>query len=160
MSVVFQSEANLNVAHILACVCGQVKTKSFPTYDDAYAEFKTGKYACTDTYCGYVVVTPAVEEPELQLSNSNALYLIDALNIYPDFPLEDKYCGSLPVDEFSALVENALSVLPYDTGLADLRVGRSFFGGREEGYLQVKLINLRNLVAWARENNRANIVWG
>ena len=93
---------------------------------------------------------PAAEELSVNMSNSNAAHVCDALGI--DLA-EWGWCGSLGAEDFLGRVLMALAVLPVDAGVPAHEVpgpgARVVECGRSEGYAQERLGQLRELADWA-----------
>lgn len=97
-------------------------------------------------------------DPSVNMSNTNALHLLDTLG----FP-EREYVGSTDAEDFLGRILLALAVAPHDAGIPSHVVpgpGATVInGGREDGYTQRRLEQLRTLAEFARLH-RVNVTWG
>jgi hypothetical protein len=97
-------------------------------------------------------------DPSVNMSNTNALHILDTLG----FP-EREYVGSTDAEDFLGRILLALAVAPHDAGIPSHVVpgpGATVInGGREDGYTQRRLEQLRTLAEFARLH-RANVTWG
>ena len=98
------------------------------------------------------------QDPEVQLSNNNARYLLETLG----FTDEELY-GKVSADDLLGRILMAIAVAPEDPGIPAHKLpsaGAVIINcGRPENYLQKKLEQLRNLVDFAKKHN-SNISWG
>lgn len=115
--------------------------------------------AATRTFCAQLsadvlMSVPAAEHLEVNMSNSNAAVVCDALGINLE---EEGWCGSVPAENFLGRVLVALAIQPSDEGIPshELPTGgvRWIECGRRPGYTQDRLAQLHALATWAVENN-------
>lgn len=148
------------VPHVITCICGAWSSGVvYPSYDMARMMLKEVKPACADIYCDYAYALPQVVEPEVQMSNSNAVSLFDVLAIGVGEDFSDRCSGSLPAEDFLGRVLIAQGLNPTDAGSDTIAVGNFVDCGRPEGYIDSKLDSMRQVAEWAVANER-NIVWG
>lgn len=160
MSVTFSPSMDSSVSYVLACVCGEWSNGVvYPSFEIANMMRKDMQVSCNDPYCGYVYVEPAVSEPEVQMSNSNAVVLLDVLGINVGEDFSERCSGSMPANDFLGRVLLAQGLNPTDAGSDTITVGNIVDCGRFEGYTDVKLEAMRGLADWSILNNR-DIVWG
>lgn len=109
---------------------------------------------------------------EVNMSNVNALRVADTLGFVLDPYQDGDLCGSLIGEQFLGHVLVALALAPKDEGmpaheLAPGDPGRPAWSGearwvvaeRREGYLQDRLLALRDLAQWAVDHH-ADVTWG
>jgi hypothetical protein len=162
MSVSFYPEMKSGVAHILTCMCREWKSeKVYPNRSEAYKALSSvDRGSCSDPYCGdYIAIEPAIYEPEVQLSNSNADELLDYLQISVGGSFEDRCVGSMPAEDMLARVSWALDIAPVNSGLTTMQVDNIVYCGRPSDYIQSKLAQLGEVAQWAKANSR-DVVWG
>ncbi|WP_206663661.1 hypothetical protein [Prescottella subtropica] len=96
------------------------------------------------------------DAPEVNMSNTNAVMLLDLLG------LDTEGFGDCPADDFLGRVLVASALSPADEGVPAHAVGgnpRMIDCGRRPGYIQERLGDLHRLAAWAVENGRT-VQWG
>lgn len=91
---------------------------------------------------------------DVNVSNGNARVVLDALGF-----VEDDLYGELDAELFLGRILLAEAVSPVDAGRPTVRTGNFVECGRDEGYLQHRLSQLRSLAEWARLHD-ATITWG
>lgn len=160
MSVTFSPSMDTNVAHVLVCMCGEWNSGVvYPSFEMAHMMHKEVQSSCTDPYCDYLYVEAAIAEPEVQMSNSNAVQLLDVLGIGVDSNFSDRCSGVLSAEDFLGRVLIAQGVNPSDAGTETITVGNMVDCGRPEGYIDAKLDAMRGVAEWAIANGRT-ITWG
>lgn len=160
MSVTFSPAMDTAVAHVITCICGEWNNGvEYPSFEMAHMVAKGMKPECGDPYCDYVSVEPAVAEPEVQMSNSNAVGLLDILGIRVGEDFSDRCCGSLSAEDFLGRVLLAQGLNPADAGSDTIAIGNMVDCGRPAGYTDAKLDAMREVAQWALANKR-EIAWG
>jgi hypothetical protein len=157
MSVSFYPTMDNNVAHVVTCSCRSFRTSPFTNRTEA-VEYRTAvKSTCTDPYCDYLTVEPAVAEPEVNMSNSNAFDVLVTLGFSADF--SESCIGEESADEFLGRILIAEAIAPEYSGLTTMQIDNYIYCGREANYIHNKLNQLKEVVAWAKANQRT-ISWG
>lgn len=160
MSVTFSAEFVPNTPHRIVCSCSEWKGETYPT---AYEARQAAPFAwnhCTDELClAYPVTIEEVDEtPESQMSNSNAVVVLDALGIMNDMPFEDRCSGTMAASYFLERVLFAhQSVI--DTGRSTEQVGNLITMERPAGYITEKLDELEAVAIYAMERD-LKVCWG
>jgi hypothetical protein len=161
MSVSFYPAIEENVAHIITCICEETNFNTvYATRTEAYEAKKNPllKSNCGDIYCDYLYVKPAVFEPEVNMSNSNANDLLDVLGLAVGEDFSDYCAGSITAEGFLGRVLLAKGVAPVSPARLPEKDGIMVYGGRAEGYVQEKLEQLQEVADWAIANKR-EIIW-
>ena len=158
----------------------------FADYETALAGLADHRRFCTDTDCGehayrpFVVVhSSTATEPSLDVSVRNAMLLLRALGLVPEFGADDVHepppggppapapgedtplGGELPAEQMLGRVELALALAPADAGVPGRNLnaaGTVVDFGRPAGYLQDRLSVLRELALFARDQAR-DVIW-
>lgn len=154
----------------LVCICKTIKSNEiFSNPAEAYAFLRSPEYThieCPDEYCNeHRYVESVVETPEMNISNINARFMLEALG----YDTQD-LMGSATAEDFAGRVLMALAISPVDEGIPTHddstydangeRVGMQMIsGGRSANYLQDHLEDLRTVSTWATENE-TTISWG
>jgi hypothetical protein len=163
MSVSFYPAIDDSVAHIITCICEETKfDTTYPDRASAYAAKTSGdlKPNCGDAYCEYLYVNPAIAEPEVNMSNSNAYDLMDVLGLIPEEGNFDDVCvGSMKAEDFLGRVVVARGLAPVSPERLPEQDGIMIYAGRREGYVQERLEQLQEVADWAIANKR-EVVWG
>lgn len=101
----------------------------------------------------------ATEGLEINMSNANAAFVLDALGFAEDVQAGD-LCGELPAQDFLGRVLTAFGLAPVDEGVPAHRVEANFIEcGRRPGYLQERLVQLQELAEVAC-GHKSVIAWG
>jgi len=162
MSVSFSPSVNTHVEFKITCLCGAVENSTamtvFPDYVSASKVFEQGGYVCDDPYC-YVFVDAFNSEPEVNLSNGNAVHLLDVLGIQVGEDFSERCVGSMSAQDMLGRVLIALAVSPVSAEVPSYAEGNIIYGGRPEGYMQDKLESIRDVAVFAHANGR-KVVWG
>jgi hypothetical protein len=162
MSVSFYPSSDNTVAHVINCICRETNLGVvYPDYESAWDAKKNSdlKPNCGDIYCDYLYVKPQVEEPEVQMSNSNAVDLLDVLGLIEEGADFSDYCvGSMPAQDFLGRVLVAKAVAPESAERLPESQGNIHYGGREAGYVQAKLERMQEMAEWAIANQR-KVIW-
>lgn len=159
MSVSFYPSIDTSVAHTVVCACGSWRGETFENRSAAADVLPGTTSGCDDPYCGeYLYVTPAVAEPEVNLSNTNAEELAEYLGFNEDDSFHDVYVGEMTADEVLARVAYALNRVPENTGLTTMRIDNHIYCGRPSDYMQVRLTQLGAVALWSKDNGRT-VTW-
>lgn len=159
MSVVFSAAVDTKIQHRVECLCGAVNTDVVhPDYNSAYTFMQSSNITCDDAYC-YVDIVPFVAEPEVQLSNNNAIALLDVLGVGVGERFMERCTGSMSASDLLGRVLIAEAVAPISAEVPSFMEGNIMWGGRAEGYIQGKLAGLKEVALFAHESNRV-VVWG
>lgn len=192
MSVTFYPELGKISHYKIVCVnCDASETHD--TYDvarDINSDIRLGVRTvdgCVeeDEYCQDSAFVESVdvlgELPEVNVSNTNARYILEILGIggskedaFGDYPLDDDrllneeqafeeyedLCGDRAAEDFLGRVLMGLAVAPVSAEVPAHAVGVPNFidCGREEGYAQDVLNRLYVVAEFAQKNNR-RVVW-
>lgn len=165
MSVTFYPEQHDSdiTGWALQCSCGANRTDVLSTVrDEVVGMLLTHTPACADEWCdgerGWVTAVVAEEAPEVNVSNLNARYLLDALGLNDGGDL----CGTATGEDFLGRILMALAVAPVDEGVPAHAVpgagARWVECGRRPGYLQEVLGWLHEVAEWAIAHDR-KVVW-
>jgi hypothetical protein len=90
---------------------------------------------------------------EVNMSNTNAFELLDVLG------LSSESFGSLQASDFLGRILLAVAVAPTDPGRPTITEGSVTYCGRNPGYVQKRLAQMRDLAQWCATNN-ARVTWG
>lgn len=162
MSVTFSPAFRTNIPHTLACACGVWTVGvQYDSFEDAWAMAKETLNGCSDVYCKMeqVYAIPVVSEPEVQMSNGNAITILDVLGIQVGEEFSDRCSGSMSASDMRGRILMAQALNPTDEGSDTITVGNMVDFGRPEGYTDSKLSALIEVVEFAERNN-VNITWG
>lgn len=162
MSVTFSPAVRLDIPHTLTCMCGEwTQGVQYDSHADAWEMSKSVTSGCSDEYCDdtYVYPVSIVPEPEVQMSNGNAVTILDVLGIKVGEDFSDRCSGSISVEDMKGRILMAQAINPTDEGSATIAVGNVVDCGRPEGYTDGKLFSLLEVVEFAEANN-VDIVWG
>jgi hypothetical protein len=185
MSISFFPEPGAPTGFRVGCSCESNQGPVFGTYADAEewyyanegtpnAETLAGcEYAGQEGYCEvdnpFIKVVRAEEGPRLNVSNGNAIVLLEALGLLgevtdtPFGPVPDA-CGSLDAEVFLGRVLAAEVLSVGDPGsetevLDEEGCATLVLCGRPEGYVDTKLAVLREVAVWAQAR-KGQVVWG
>lgn len=160
MSVTFSPTMDSTVPHILTCICGEWSNGVvYPSFEMAYMIAQGMKPECGDIYCNHVYVEAADAEPEVQMSNGNAVTLLDVLGIDMGADFSERCSGVLSAEDFLGRVLIAQGLNPSDAGSDTIQVDNVVACGRPAGYTDAKLEAMREVAEWAIVNNR-QVTWG
>jgi len=127
------------------------------TYEAAREAVALHTLEC-DECRGYgIIVTPAIDAPEVNMSNVNAAYIIDLMGI------EFDYCGSIPAAELLERIAFGEVVGGGDEGTVTVAYraegGATMVDcGRPAGYADMRLGQLREVAEWAAAHGR-EVTW-
>lgn len=167
MSVTFYVESNITDEGFAVCGCGggSESVGSYDNFNNFVVDFKernTPLNGCDSEYCfamGNIFFHAGsdidYDAPELNVSNFNAQSVFDALGIQI---LHEEYFGEMSPDDLEGRILIALAVSPVSAERPASTEGNISFCGREEGYVQEKLIQIQEICSYARTINR-NVVW-
>jgi hypothetical protein len=166
MSVTFAPEYVANQVSVVSCSCGDaVSDVHFPSYDAAYdAFYVTGTVAtpvCGDDFCAAYTgkIEFAAETPSVNVSNLNAREILSVLGVTQ--AEDEEYlelCGSMPAEQFAGSVLLGIAVNPTDAGAPVVDEGNFVECGREAGYIDARLAELREVAEYALARN-LQVVW-
>jgi hypothetical protein len=159
MSVSFYPELKNDAPHIIQCVCGAFRGEQYAnrqTAWEAMGQIQSDK-ACTE--CFMLTVEPAVAEPEVNMSNTNASEVLDLLGIGEGEKFSDRCVGSMSATELSERILIAEAFAPEDSGLTTMQIENIVYCGRPSDYIAKKLEGLREVAEWADKFDR-QVVWG
>jgi hypothetical protein len=161
MSVTFAPEFVAETLYTISCSCGKtVSPIIFPSHGAAYKAAMLEKTVpvpvCDDEFCNiYPVSLITVNDiAEVNMSNVNAVALLNVLG----FTDVEDLTGSINAEDFLGRVLMASAVNPSDAGLPTVTEGMVTFCGREEGYIDNRLSELRVVADYAIERN-LKVVW-
>lgn len=130
--------------------------------------FTAGTKTWHDEFQANLLTTTSPEDLEVNMSNSNAHRVCQALGI----ELDPDWCGNSDAEVFLGRVLLALALSPADEGIPAHEIpfgvpGRPAWTGQARfiecghapGYLQDRLAQLRELADWAVAN-QAVVMWG
>lgn len=153
MSVTFSTNPSIEVVGV-KINCWNFEEISQPYNLNNYAEVaKTHNDNCEEcrVYGGSLAEFEKVVN-DMNISNTNASYLLDKLGI-------EELFGSMSSEDFLGRILIAEALSPSDEGIPSYKDGNIVYGGREENYLQNKLARLREMANYAKNNN-LEITWG
>jgi hypothetical protein len=155
MSVTFSTSP---AAPLLAVelLCWESSATPIPsTPETATADIASHSASCAEcrAYGGAIRQDVRVVD-DVNLSNTNARLLLEALGF-----TDDELYGELNGELFLGRILLAEAVSPVDAGRPTVRTGNFVECGRDEGYLQHRLAQLRTLAEWAHLHG-ATITWG
>ncbi len=161
MSVTFTAAHVAGSAFIISCVCPAAQAAAVPyaTYDAAQAAYPAEPLLVELPGCEYpgrcrpfiLSLDPAGDDiPEINLSNSNARRILDALGLN-----SDDLSGSGTAEDFLGRCLIALALEPADAGVPPVQDGNVIDCGRPAGYLQTRLTELHALAVWCAGQGRA-----
>lgn len=132
-------------------------------YQNAYLEAQVHALVCTQDLCqGYGAevdqVIPEGDPVPLNVSNRNAMDILAALGFQVLTEDGPNLEGEEDAGTFLARVDIALALAPVDPGLVEVVVGNATDCGREPGYLQDRLLALREL-ALACQRAGLPVIW-
>ena len=150
----------------VGCPCGsKVNGTIFETQQGAYRAVYVDKSmpipACGDEYCAaslgasFVEVEPA---PYVNVSNMNAVALFDVLGWMVGSSFEDRCCGLMSSFDFMGRVLTADALSLVDAGVPATQDGIMVECGRAEGYVNARLVELREVAEYALANG-FNVAW-
>jgi hypothetical protein len=160
MSVTFAPTIAADAAYRITCVCeAHNDGLIYADHSAAYAALSGVTSTCTDPYCETLYITPAVEGPSLNVSNLNAVDLLDLLGIGVGDDFEDRCVGTMKAADLLGRVLLAQALTPADAGVASYAEGNVIHCGRPAGYYEDRLAILQDIALWA--NTRGlTITWG
>lgn len=174
MSIDFTTDSGSVLGHAVTDRCGG--REEFATYDaaterlvavrDHGAVLAGSKPSGDDYFDAYDVHNPSIEAivedlaPVVNMCNRNACFVAAALGI---LPVDGELWGSTSPADFLGRVMLAQAVSPADEGVPGYAHpgtgGRFIEGDRPSGYLQDRLVQLRDLADWAIAHGRDSIWW-
>ena len=165
MSVSFYPEVQ-DAPTRLACSCEeQVGETIYKSRSEAYNAVYTTQTAtvpvCGDELCAaYSVSFVEVNEtPYVNVSNFNASAILDVLGIQVGEDFDYRCAGSMDAEDFLGRVLLADAVQPVSAELPSYREGNLIRGAREEGYVNSRVNELREVAEYARARS-LKVCWG
>lgn len=163
MSVTFSVESPI-VGWVSACACGEVRTtKLYASYDevrvaiDAKTEVPVcGNCSDNDDMVYASAVSLHDDAPEVNVSNTNAVTLLEALGLHEVY---GDLTGSLSGAEFAAKVMQARVLEPQSAGAPMPTHGIMVNCGSHPGYVQDRLESLQEVADFAWDKD-AVVTWG
>lgn len=160
MSVTFSPAFQSNVPHHIVCVCGEWSDGvQYDTFEDAHAMLSSVKNGCEDIYCDYLYAEPIATPAEVQMSNGNAITLLDVLGIQVGEEFADRCCGAMSGEDLKGRILVAQALNPTDGGSATMRIENVTYIGRHAGYTDAKLEALM-VVAEEAISKNLQVCWG
>ncbi|MFD7559763.1 hypothetical protein ACFV9E_35235 [Streptomyces sp. NPDC059835] len=162
MSVTFTAAHIPSSTFIISCCCPAAKAAASPhaTYDAARAAYPDEPFLAELPGCEYpgrchpfiIGLDPAGDVPEVNLANSNARRVLDALGLAGEL---GDLAGSTAAEDFLGRCLMALALEPADAGVPPVQDGGFVDCGRPVGYLQARLTELHALAAWCADQGRS-----
>lgn len=160
MSVSFSPEFQSNVPHHIVCVCGEWSDGvQYDSFEDAHAILPSIKNGCSDVFCDYLYAEPIVLPAEVQMSNGNAVTILDVLGIQVGEDFSDRCCGAMSGEDLKGRILVAQALNPVDAGSDTMRIENVTFIGRSAGYTDAKLDALMAVAEEAISKN-LKVTWG
>lgn len=152
--------------HQVVCSCGKTKgTTIYSSFNEAYValyhEGTATKPTCEDDYCagyGFFHVDPITPGPVLNVSNQNALELLDVLGIKVGQDFEERCSGELDGKDLLGRILIAQAVNPSDAGVPVTVQGALVSCGRPAGYVDARLVELTEVAEYAISNQKP-VLW-
>lgn len=151
------------IGHRVSCACGDAKSPTIHARRaNAMSEMQRGDVACGDDYCGAdctcVEVVESTNFPFVNMSNRNAQSLLDVLGL-----TWDDNGGEATADDLLGRILIAEGIYGEDHGVPSEHTRRSGGGllvdcGREPGYINDRLVGLREVAEAARKAGRT-VTW-
>lgn len=160
MSVSFTPEFQSDVPHHIVCVCGEWSDGvQYDSFEDAHTMLSSVKNQCEDIYCDYLYAEPITTPAEVQMSNGNAITILDVLGIQVGAEFADRCCGAISGEDLKGRILVAQALNPVDVGSDTLRIENVTFVGRSAGYTDSKLEALMSVAEEAISKN-LKVTWG
>lgn len=155
MSVSFTTEFLADQPHRLTCSCGNFWGRTFDSYYEAYQQKSFYKSTCRDQLCNaYPMQVESVDEaPDVNISNANAVEILDALDYRQGEDFSDRCTGSMTAEEFAERLLFARASSVGDPGVPATRDGNIINFGRRPGYVDEVLQMLQDVADYAASNN-------
>jgi len=164
MSVTFYPTIQDSLTQI-SCACGDVVGVTLfasrtEAYNAVHVAFTAAVPVCGDEDCAQYSASFVDFEktPEVNVSNTNAVEILDVLGIMVGDSFSDRCAGSMNAELFLGRVLMASAVQLVDAGVPVTRDGNMFNMGREEGYLNARVEELR-AVAEHSVKNQLEVCW-
>lgn len=168
MSITFAPEY-VDCLSVIACSCGSATTDViYTTRTEAYAILISPEFTapiCGDEFClGYNAwIRDYEEKPEVNMSNYNALAILDALEIGLGDAFEERCVGTISAFDLQEKLLLADVFQPEDEGTPTYELehdgnARIIMSGRPIGYIQSKIASIAEVVEYALTHN-LNVVW-
>lgn len=158
MSVSFYPEIVSDSPHRVMCICGNFTGEEFPSRLLAHASIESRDASEVCSECLLLTYEPVDPEPEVQMSNSNAVDLLDLLGIKNGKDFAERCAGSMSAEELMERALLAEGFAPENSGLTTMRIDNVVYSGRPDNYIAQKLAGIRSLAEWALSNGR-KVIW-
>jgi hypothetical protein len=161
MSVSFSPTEDFNQPYRHVCSCGDYWGPTFNSFNEAHAQRGFYKSHCRDQQCQmYPMYVQAVDAtPEMNVSNTNAVTILDALDIRQGEDFSDRCSGVMPATEFAERVLLARAASVADAGVPAYRDGNVIHYGRSKGYIEEALDRLADIADYA-VTAKLDVHWG
>ena len=164
MSVSFYPTVQDSLTQI-SCACGAVVAPTLfasrtEAYNAVHVAFTATAPVCGDEDCAqYSASFVEFEEtPMVNVSNTNAMEVLDVLGIMVGDTFNDRCVGSMNAELFLGRVLMASAVQLVDAGVPVTRDGNMFNMGRAEGYLNARVEELRAVAEYSVKN-QLEVCW-
>lgn len=167
MSVSFYADLTPVVGYRIECFCGAKLSEIYKNYNDAAAKIDLVELDCDcgDNF-GYHAnaVHEGVNSDEINVSNSNSVSILEVLGLMTqDDEFCDVCCGSMNAEDFLGRVLMALAVAPESAERVSEQTMFASGGmyvqcGRPAGYVQSKLLRLKEVAEFAIQHDR-EVIW-
>lgn len=159
MSVTFTVTASSNTEYTIVCECGNTTfPQVYTSYEETYSQLSSITSKCEDPYCNRFFIEDTDSAYDVQMSNMNALTILDVLGIQTEDLFEDRCTGVISAEDLLGRVLVAQALNPADEGTSTYSEGNMVMCGRREGYTESKLADLATLANIALNRN-AQIQW-
>ena len=165
MSVTFYPTLQEALTRV-ACACAAVVAPTlYASAGEAYSASQDGSIAaqvvCGDELCAAypLICLPVEVTPEVNVSNVNAVQILDVLGILVGESFSDRCSGIMSAEDFLGRVLIADAVQLEDAGVPAVQTGNLVECGREEGYLNARISELRPVAEYAAAH-QLEICWG
>ena len=159
MSVSFYPALQDSLTQI-SCACGAVTAVTlFASRTEAYnavnVAFTAAVPLCGDELCAQYSASFVDFEatPEVNVSNVNAVEVLDVLGIMVGEDFSDRCAGSMDAELFLGRVLMASAVQLVDAGVPVTQNGNMIYMGRAEGYLNSRVEELRAVADYSVKHN-------
>jgi hypothetical protein len=166
MSVTFSPAEDFNLPYRHVCSCGEYWGRTFPTFYEADKQLGFYKSHCRNQRCQAdpMWVEALDRTPEVNVSNTNSVVILDALDIQQGVDFADRCFGTMTGQEFSDRILFARASSVSDAGLPAYQGTHPVLGsvincGRPEGYLENILEELQEIADYAVAHN-LTVSWG
>lgn len=153
MSITFSTEPKSEILDFTISCWAFTDRITIPTKQEADNYVLTHNSNCAECSAyGGALIEENNQVKDVQLSNSNAMYLLGVLG------MESEYCGQISAKELFDRITVANLCNNFES-TPTTQVGNVIQVGRTSEYLDTKLNGLSQLAQWAKDN-QALINWG